>query len=74
MKSEEEIQSIADKIYPIVPLETRGNTPEEILNDDELLENFRLTIQSAASNMAYVKGFIDGQKERFGWFKKIFSK
>ena len=73
MKSEEEIQSIADKIYPIVPLETRGKTPEEILNDDELLENFRLTIQSAASNMAYVKGFKDGQKERrFGFLKKIF--
>jgi hypothetical protein len=73
MKSEEEIQSIADKIYPIVPLETRGKTPEEILNDDELLENFRLTIQSAASNMAYVKGFKDGQKERmFGFLKRIF--
>lgn len=66
MKSEKEIQSIADKIYPIVPLKTHGNTTEEILNDDELLENLRLTIQSVASNMAYVKGFIDGQKELFG--------
>ena len=62
MKSEKEIQSIADKIYPI----THGKTTEEILNDDELLENLRLIIQSVASNMAYVKGFIDGQKELFG--------
>ena len=52
MKSEKEIQSIADKIYPIVPLKTHGKTIEEILNDDELLENLRLTIQSVASNMA----------------------
>ena len=66
MKSEKEIQSIADKIYRIVPLKTDGKTIEEILNDDELLENLRLTIQSVASNMAYVKGFIDGQKELFG--------
>ena len=71
--TKEQIQKLADKKYPIVPLEVEDASSSEILNDDQLLENFRLTIQSAASNMAYVNGFLDGQK-RGCIFKMIFLK
>lgn len=63
--TKEKIQKLADKLYPIVPLECSGSSASEILDDDEKLENFRLNIQSVSSNMAYVKGFIDGQSHRF---------
>lgn len=67
------VQKLADKIYPIVPLKTNA-TSSEILNNDELLENFRLSIQSVSSNMAYVKGFMDGQRSVWKIFKHIFRK
>ena len=60
--TEKELQERADKIYPIIPLKLREDaTSGEILNDDEMLESFRLTIQSTASNMAYVHGYKDAQ-------------
>ena len=66
MLTKKEIQAKADKIYPIVPLNTREDVESgKILNDDELLESFRLTIQSVSSNIGYVRGYEDAQNTIF---------
>jgi len=69
--SKKDIQARADKLYPIVPLKTRTDEdPSVVVNDSELLENFRLTIQSTCSNMAYVRGYNDAAND---WFTTVIS-
>ena len=64
--SKSKIQERADKLYPIVPLKTSTDEdPSVVVNDDELLENFRLTIESASANMAYVRGYNDASDDLF---------
>ena len=72
MLTKKEIQARADKLYPIIPLETRG-TSSEILNDDDQLENFRLSIQSVSSNMAYVHGYTDAQNKFLATLIGVFA-
>ena len=69
--SKSKIQERADKLYPIVPLKTRTDEdPSVVVNDEELLENFRLTIQSVSSNMAYVRGYNDAAND---WYTTVIS-
>ena len=69
--SKSKIQKRADKLYPIVPLKTRTDEdPSVVVNDGELLENFRLTIQSVSSNMAYVRGYNDATND---WYVTVIS-
>lgn len=59
--TKKEIQKLADIKYPIIPQKFPNEDTGEICNNDEMLENFRLSIESISRNQSYIEGYIDAQ-------------